>query len=100
MIDAFIEAHRALDPQTLAEIAEVNIELQSAGYPECWSVFIAECRICCHEETCICPTAADFDEMECGNCGAMAAQPQEISEWEQANWGETEWTGETYNDEH
>ena len=83
MIAAFGESTRPLDTETISIIARITLELQSKGIKDEWAAFRAECRICCHEEMTICPATADFDSLECANCGAMASMPQEISEWGQ-----------------
>lgn len=80
VIDIYEEAGRPLNEEMKKDLAEIDAELKEHGIKCGYVIIELKCRICNYEQTGITPEIADLDNLECDNCGNMAAMEKELNE--------------------
>lgn len=83
VIEAFKDADRELDQESIDMIKGVSQSLIFAEMPDHWAVFEGTCRICSYVRPVIVPMCNNIDNLECGNCHNMTVQEtEEREEWQ------------------
>jgi len=92
VIQFFKEGDQDLSEESLKVLNETELDLTNEGLPPDFAVFTGFCRICGHTSLIICPSMADLDNLECGNCGNFTVQPtdneEELEEFQKNNFYE------------